>query len=163
MSNEVMSPISPSNSPREKTASSRKIGDNVSFLDHNNVEIEDEGGDVASPRDSSTKSTARKEEEILMKSEIRYDMCFMFPTDPTTGAFSERSEDVMRKILPNIGKDNVHIYYRYYCQQTKNHLYCYYAVNNDLCITIFLLHIVSCEIPQKQYINIKIYYYTYPC
>ena len=117
MSRKVISPISASNSPRDKQVSSRKVGDNVSFLDHNNVEIENEtgeGGDVASPRYSSTKSTARKEEELLMKSEIRYDMCFMFPTDPTTGAFSERSEDVMRKILPNIGKDNIHIYYRYF-------------------------------------------------
>ena len=50
--------------------------------------------------------------EKYLPSRRRYDVCFMFPTDPTTGAFSEKSEMIVKTILQNIGKQNTHMYYR---------------------------------------------------
>ena len=83
----------------------------------------------------------KAEFEDKLPSQRRYDICFMFPTNPNTGVnncdkiiivniirskylthnlyhdklsgtFTEKAEKVMKKIMPNIGKQNIHMYYR---------------------------------------------------
>jgi hypothetical protein len=45
------------------------------------------------------------------KSSHHFDTCMIFPVDPRTGAFSNQSEEVVKKIIPALGIHNVHLYY----------------------------------------------------
>jgi hypothetical protein len=78
----------------------------------------------------------------VAKSSFNYDMCFVFPTDPKTSGLSSEGEELLRKLTPLIGQENMHLYF----SVDKGEIYClvrlsderakYYAAMNVFCLFV---------------------------